>query len=59
MIEALTLLAIAIKVLIELAIICSVIFAFISFGAANLLPWLLTVLGLCVISVLNIEEYDR
>jgi hypothetical protein len=59
MIEALVLLAIAVKVLIELAIICSVIFAFISFGAANLLPWLLTVLGLAVISVLNIEDYDR
>lgn len=59
MIEALVLLAIAVKVLIELAIIGSVIFAFASFGAANLLPWILTVLGLCVISVLNIEDYDR
>lgn len=59
MIEALVLLAIAVKVLIELAIVGSVIFAFVSFGAANLLPWILAVLGLCVISVLNIEDYDR
>jgi hypothetical protein len=59
MIEALVLLAIAVKVLIELAIIGSVIFAFISFGATNLLPWILAVLGLAVVSVLNIEDYDR
>ncbi len=59
MIEALVLLAIAVKVLIELAIIGSVIFAFTTFGAANLLPWILAVLGLCVVSVLNIEDYDR
>lgn len=59
MIEALVLLAIAVKVLIELAIIGSVIFAFTSFGAANLLPWILAVLGLAVVSVLNIEDYDR
>ena len=59
MIEALVLLAIAVKVLIELAIIGSVIFAFASFGAANLLPWILAVLGLAVVSVLNIEDYDR
>lgn len=59
MVEALVLLAIAVKVLIELAIVCSVIFTFINLGAGNLLPWLLTVLGLALISVLNIEDYDR
>lgn len=59
MIEALIILAIVAKVIVELTIVTAMVYCFSHYGAESLLPWLAFFFGGIVFSLLNIEELDK
>lgn len=59
MIQALIMLAIAAKVIIELGIVTAMVYCFSHYGVESLLPWLAFFFGGVIVSLLNIEELDK